>query len=141
MAVQSFDSRAFRPVSQAQIDNLTSTSKAVIKMAVALNDETLVDLNKFKDNTRDRWSTYESESIPVSTIFLWLLMSVNTALVLLIILAMIILNLRLYKANIMINSLAATPTQAAKERISDLLFNLTPETDRLAGIKGGGARK
>ena len=132
VAVQSFDSRAFRPVSQAHIDNLTSTSSAVIKMAVALNDETLMDLNNFKDNTRDRWSTYESESTPASTIILWSLVSVNTALVLLIILAMIILNLRLYKANVMIHSLAATPTQAAKERESDDSISLQRQIDLLA---------
>ena len=65
------DASVFKPVTQDQINDLNVTAKGAIELAMRLNNETILELEKYQNNSRHRWNSLEKEVTPVLQIVLW----------------------------------------------------------------------
>ena len=93
------DASAFMPVTQEQISNLNQTSRDAIEVAFKLNNETIDELAKFQNNSRQRWNNLEKEVTPVLTIVLWSLVITSIVGIAIMAFQLIIICFRLAKMN------------------------------------------
>ena len=93
------DASVFKPVTQDQITDLNETAKGTIELAMRLNNETILELEKYQNNSRHRWNNLEKEVTPVLQIVLWSLVIASIVGIVILTIQLIIVCFRLAKIN------------------------------------------
>ena len=75
--------KAFRPVSQDQINRISNYSAIQIELANELNNLTLTQLEDFSSESEKRWKNVQESRTGLEQIIIWTLLALNMSLTLL----------------------------------------------------------
>ena len=73
--------KAFRPVSQDQINRISNYSAIQIELANELNNLTLTQLEDFSSESEKRWKNVQESRTGLEQIIIWTLLALNLSLI------------------------------------------------------------